>query len=160
MVGRLVYLGGIVPDAARLSPHLASRAEVGRVLLGSGVPVTVLQAAVIIGSGSASFEMLRYLSERLPAMVTPRWVHNRVQPIAVRDVLHYLVRAADLAPEVHGAYDIGGPDVLTYLEMMRCYAMVAGPAPAAGGPVPLLTRGYRPSGSTWSRRCRALLPSR
>ena len=89
-VGRIVYLGGIVPDGQRLSPHLASRAEVGRVLLGSGGPTTVLQAAVIIGSGSASFEMLRYLSERLPAMVTPRWVHNRVQPIAVRDVaLHY-----------------------------------------------------------------------
>ena len=138
-VGRIVYLGGIVPDGQRLSPHLASRAEVGRVLLGSGGPTTVLQAAVIIGSGSASFEMLRYLSERLPAMVTPRWVHNRVQPIAVRDVLHYLVRAAELAPDIHGAYDIGGPDVLSYLEMMRRYAVVAGLPRRLVIPVPVLT---------------------
>ena len=138
-IKRLVYLGGIVPDDDRLSPHLASRAEVGRVLLGSGVPVTVLQAAVIIGSGSASFEMLRYLTERLPGMVTPRWVHNRVQPIAVRDVLHYLVHAAELPAGVHGAYDIGGPDVLTYLEMMRRYAVVAGLPRRVVVPVPALT---------------------
>ncbi len=139
VVGRIVYLGGIVPDGRRLSPHLASRAEVGRILLGSDAPTTVLQAAVIIGSGSASFEMLRYLTERLPAMVTPRWVHNRVQPIAVRDVLHYLVRAAELAPHLHGAYDIGGPDVLTYLEMMRRYAVVAGLPRRVVIPVPVLT---------------------
>ncbi len=138
-VGRIVYLGGIVPDGQRLSPHLASRAEVGRILLASGVPATVMQAAIIIGSGSASFEMLRYLTERLPAMVTPRWVHNRVQPIAVRDVLHYLVSAAELAPDVHGAYDIGGPDVLTYLEMMRRYAVVAGLPRRVVMPVPVLT---------------------
>ena len=137
--GRLVYLGGIVPDDTHLSPHLASRAEVGRVFLEAAVPATVLQAAVIIGSGSASFEMLRYLTERLPVMVTPRWVHNRVQPIAVRDVLHYLVRAASLPPDVHGAYDIGGPDVLTYLEMMRRYAVVAELHHRIVVPVPVLT---------------------
>jgi uncharacterized protein YbjT (DUF2867 family) len=125
-VRRIAYLGGIVPDDTELSPHLASRAEVGRILLDSGVPAIVLQAAVIIGSGSASFEMLRYLTERLPAMVTPHWVRNRVQPIAVRDVLHYLVHSADLPEDVHGAFDIGGPDVLTYEEMMRRYAVVAG----------------------------------
>ncbi|WP_410580964.1 SDR family oxidoreductase [Amycolatopsis sp. lyj-108] len=136
---RLVYLGGIVPDDEELSPHLASRAEVGRVLLDSGVPAVVLQAAVIIGSGSASFEMLRYLTERLPAMITPRWVHNRIQPIAIRDVLHYLVHAADLPPEVNGAFDIGGPDVLTYLDMMRRYAVVAGLPRRAVVPVPVLT---------------------
>ncbi|WP_340681655.1 SDR family oxidoreductase [Amycolatopsis coloradensis] len=136
---RLVYLGGIVPDDEELSPHLASRAEVGRVLLDSGVPALVLQAAVIIGSGSASFEMLRYLTERLPAMVTPRWVRNRIQPIAIRDVLHYLVHAADLPSEVNGAFDIGGPDVLTYLDMMRRYAVVAGLPRRAVVPVPVLT---------------------
>ena len=80
-VGRVVYLGGIVPgDGSGLSPHLRSRAEVGNILLGGGVPVAVLQAAVIIGSGSASFEMLRYLTERLPVMVTPKWVETRIQP--------------------------------------------------------------------------------
>ncbi|MFI7119878.1 SDR family oxidoreductase [Amycolatopsis sp. NPDC049868] len=136
---RLVYLGGIVPDDEELSPHLASRAEVGRVLLESGVPAIVLQAAVIIGSGSASFEMLRYLTERLPAMVTPRWVRNRIQPIAIRDVLHYLVHAAELPSEVNGAFDIGGPDVLTYLDMMRRYAVVAGLPRRAVVPVPVLT---------------------
>ena len=86
-VRRIVYLGGISPAGGQLSPHLASREEVGSILLGSGVPTVVLRAAVVIGSGSASFEMLRYLTERLPAMVTPRWVRTRVQPIAVRDVL-------------------------------------------------------------------------
>jgi len=136
---RLVYLGGIVPDDEELSPHLASRAEVGRVLLDSGVPAIVLQAAVIIGSGSASFEMLRYLTERLPAMVTPRWVRNRIQPIAIRDVLHYLVHAAELPSEVNGAFDIGGPDVLSYLDMMRRYAVVAGLPRRAVVPVPVLT---------------------
>src|SRR5271157_1625933 len=91
-VQRIVYLGGIISgQAGKLSPHLRSRAEVGDILLASGVPTVALQAAVIIGSGSASFEMLRYLTERLPAMVTPQWVDTRIQPIAVRDVLYYLV---------------------------------------------------------------------
>jgi Protein of unknown function (DUF2867) len=99
----------------------------------------VLRAAVIIGSGSASFEMLRYLTERLPAMVTPRWVHNRVQPIAVRDVLHYLTRAATLPSEVNRGFDIGGPDVLSYLDMMRRYAVVAGLPRRLVIPVPVLT---------------------
>ena len=97
-----------------------------RILLDSGVPTVVLRAAVIIGSGSASFEMLRYLTERLPVMVTPRWVKNRIQPIAVRDVLRYLIAAAELPAEVNRGFDIGGPDVLTYLEMMQRYARVAG----------------------------------
>ncbi|GLZ15005.1 NAD(P)-dependent oxidoreductase [Actinomadura sp. NBRC 104425] len=137
-VGRLVYLGGMTP-ADRLSPHLESRAEVGRILLDSGVPTIWLRAAVIIGSGSASFEMLRYLTERLPVMVTPRWVRTRIQPIAVRDVLHYLVACADLPPEVSGAFDIGGPDVLTYRDMMRRYAVAAGLRPRLIIPVPVLS---------------------
>ncbi len=139
-VRRIVYLGGISPTGQRLSPHLASRAEVGRILLDSGVPTVVLQAAIIIGSGSASFEMLRYLSERLPVMVTPRWVHNHVQPIAVRDVLHYLAHAGELLPDtMNRGFDIGGPDVLTYLEMMRRYATVADLPRRLVLPVPLLT---------------------
>ncbi|WP_416902626.1 SDR family oxidoreductase [Micromonospora echinospora] len=126
-VRRIVYLGGPEPAAdTRPSPHLRSRSEVGRILLASGVPTAVLRAAVIIGSGSASFEMLRHLTERLPVMVTPRWVRNRIQPIAIRDVLHYLVAAVDLPPEVDRAFDVGGPDVLTFTEMMQRYAAVAG----------------------------------
>ncbi|MCR6646944.1 MAG: SDR family oxidoreductase [Cellulomonas sp.] len=125
-VGRLVYLGGLTPDDEELSAHLASRAEVGEILLASGVPTTVLRAAVILGSGSASFEMMRYLTERLPAMTVPRWVDNRIQPIAIRDVLRYLVGAAAMPADVNRAFDIGGPDVLTYRDMMQRYAQVAG----------------------------------
>ena len=138
-VGRIVYLGGLSPEEGELSAHLRSRNEVGDVLLGSGVPTVVLQAAVILGSGSASFEMLRYLTERLPAMITPRWVRTRIQPIAVRDVLRYLVEVATLPPEVSRRFDIGGPEVLTYVEMMQRYAAVAGLRRRVIVPVPLLT---------------------
>ena len=138
-VRRIVYLGGLTPDDERLSAHLASRAEVGEILLGSGVPTIVLRAAVIIGSGSASFEMLRYLTERLPAMVTPRWVNSLVQPIAVRDVVHYLTAAAAVPDELNRAFDIGGPDVFSYREMMRRYARVAGLPRRLVVPVPVLT---------------------
>jgi uncharacterized protein YbjT (DUF2867 family) len=127
-VSRIVYLGGILPrrDGRPLSAHLASRAEVGRILRESGVPTVELRAAVVLGSGSASFEMLRYLTENLPVMITPRWVRNRIQPIAVRDVLHYLVGAATAPGRINDAFDIGGPEVLTYLDMLRRYAAVAG----------------------------------
>lgn len=138
-VQRIVYLGGLVPERVPLSRHIASRAEVGEIFRKSGVPTAELRAAVIIGSGSASFEMLRYLSERLPAMITPRWVHNRIQPIAVRDVLYYLVRSAQLPADVNRSFDIGGPDVLTYLTMMREYAAVAGLPHRLVLPVPVLT---------------------
>ncbi|WP_166612537.1 SDR family oxidoreductase [Kineococcus indalonis] len=125
-VGRVVYLGGLYPEGEELSTHMESRREVGEILLDSPVPTTVLRAAVILGSGSASFEMMRHLTERLPAMVCPKWVGNRIQPIAVRDVLRYLVGSADMPADVDRAFDIGGPDVLTYLDMMRGYAEVAG----------------------------------
>lgn len=126
-VARIVYLGGPEPaPGERTSAHLRSRAEVARILLAGEVPAVVLRAPVIIGSGSASFEMLRYLTERLPIMVTPRWVTSRIQPIAIRDVLHYLVGAATLPPDVRRGFDIGGADVLTYGEMMQRYARVAG----------------------------------
>src|SRR5215210_1460274 len=125
-VGRLVYLSGLAPEGEELSKHLRSRAEVADILLASGVPTAVLRAAVILGSGSASFEMLRYLTERLPVMITPRWVQSRIQPIAIRDVLRYLVGSASMPADVNRAFDIGGPDVLTYREMMQRYAAVAG----------------------------------
>ncbi|MFF8835616.1 SDR family oxidoreductase [Streptomyces sp. NPDC015130] len=141
-VRRIVYLGGLTPAGRpdeELSPHLRSRAEVGRILLESGVPTTVLRAAVVIGSGSASFEMLRYLTERLPVMVTPSWVGTRVQPIAVRDVLRYLVGSARMPADVSRTFDIGGPDVLTYREMMERYATVARLPRRLILPVPMLT---------------------
>ncbi|MFB7512379.1 SDR family oxidoreductase [Streptomyces sp. NPDC056144] len=141
-VRRIVYLGGLVPEGvpeSELSPHLRSRTEVGRILLDSGVPTAVLRAAVVIGSGSASFEMLRYLTERLPVMVTPSWVGTRVQPIAVRDVLRYLVGSADLPSDVNRTFDVGGPDVLTYRQMMVRYAEVAGLRKRLIVSVPVLT---------------------
>lgn len=140
-VSRIVYLSGLVPEDEELSPHLRSREEVGEILLASGVPTTVLQAAVIIGSGGASFEMLRYLTERLPVMTTPVWVQTRIQPIAVRDVLYYLVQAASLPAEVNRAFDVGGPDVLTYEQMMQRYAAVVGLPKRRILRVPLLTPG-------------------
>lgn len=136
--GRVVYLGGLA-SGGKVSPHLRSRNEVGEILLAGEVPAIVLRAAVIIGSGSASFEMLRYLTERLPAMVTPHWVDTRIQPIAIRDVLRYLAACAVLPAGTSGTFDIGGPDVLTYREMMRRYAAVAGLNHRIVFGVPILT---------------------
>ena len=139
-VGRIVYLGGMLSgQEGDLSPHLRSRAQVGDILLDSGVPTAALQAAVIIGSGSASFEMLRYLTERLPAMITPKWVDTRIQPIAVRDVLRYLVGAAALPEDVNRRFDIAGPDVVTYAEMMQRYAKAAKLPPRLLMPVKVLS---------------------
>jgi uncharacterized protein YbjT (DUF2867 family) len=125
-VKRIVYLGGLHPVEGRLSEHLESRKRVGEILLASGVPTIALQAGVIIGSGSTSFEMVRHLTDVLPYMPAPRWVRNRIQPIAVRDVLYYLVHAASVPSEVNRAFDIGGPDVLRYGQMMNGYALEAG----------------------------------
>ncbi|AKU17253.1 NAD(P)H-binding protein [Luteipulveratus mongoliensis] len=125
-VERIVYLGGLHPAGQDLSEHLASRADVGQVFLDGEVPAVVLQAAILIGSGSASFEMLRHLTHRLPVMLTPRWVRSRIQPIAIDDVLHYLVGAADLPSTVNRTFDVGGPDVLTYQQMIEGFADVAG----------------------------------
>ena len=137
-VGRIVYLSGLHPDGP-LSDHLASRVEVGDLLMASGVPTAVLQAAVILGSGSASFEMLRHLTHRLPVMVAPKWLNNRIQPIAVRDVLHYLAAVADLPPEVNRTFDIGGPDILTYREMIQRYARITDHGGRLIYTVPVLT---------------------
>lgn len=123
-VSRIIYLGGLGNPEANLSTHLRSRQQTGEVLRQSGVPVTEFRAAVIVGSGSASFEMIRYLTERLPIMITPRWVSTKVQPIGIRDVLDYLVKTLDM-PESEGQIiEIGGEDVLTYGEMMIGYAQV------------------------------------
>lgn len=124
-VGHIIYLGGLGDPSSDLSEHLASRQEVGAELARHGVPVTEFRAAIIIGSGSASFELLRSLVERLPVMVTPRWVRTLGQPIAIRDVLDYLLEAAD-HPERAGIVEIGGPDVLSYAEMMHTYARLRG----------------------------------
>jgi uncharacterized protein YbjT (DUF2867 family) len=139
---RVVYLGGLGEIDKDTSTHLRSRAEVAEILKTGPVPATVLRAAVIIGSGSASFEMLRHLVEKLPVMVTPRWVDTRVQPIAIRDVLRYLVGViADRGDTVDHDFDIGGPEVLTYLEMMQVYAQVAGLPKRLVVKVPVLTPG-------------------
>lgn len=124
-VKHIVYLGGLGDPASGLSAHLASRQETGAELTSHGVPVTEFRAAVIIGSGSASFELLRSLVEHLPVMVTPRWVRTLCQPIAIRDVLDYL-RGAAGHPERAGVVEIGGPDVLSYAEMMETYARLRG----------------------------------
>lgn len=137
-VSRIVYLGGLHPDG-ELSPHLRSRAEVGRILLESGVPTAALQAGVVIGSGSTSFEMVRHLTDVLPYMPAPQWVRNFIQPIAVRDVLYYLVECATLPHEVNRTFDIGGPNVLRYGQMMNGYALEAGLKQRPIAALPVLT---------------------
>jgi len=137
-VRRLVYLGGLGDPGADLSHHLRSRQETGRALREAGVPVTEFRAAVVVGSGSISFEMIRYLTERLPVMVCPQWVYTRVQPIAVDDLLHYLVAALDVPASAGSVVEIGGADVLTYGEMMLGYADARGLRRRLQ-PVPVLT---------------------
>ncbi|WP_238419585.1 NAD(P)H-binding protein [Gordonia sp. 'Campus'] len=138
-VSRIVYLGGLHPTGTELSEHLASRAEVGDILIDSSIETVALQAGTLIGSGSASFELIRHLTERLPAMTTPRWVHNKIQPIAVDDALHYLVEAATASVPSSRTWDIGGPDVLEYGDMMQVYAEVAGLRPRVMVVLPYLT---------------------
>ena len=125
-VRRIVYLGGLGDDADELSAHLRSRRQVERLLGEGGVPVTVLRAGIVIGHGGVSWEMTRQLVAHLPAMITPRWVHTRTQPIAVADVVRYLVGVLE-APEAEGrAFDVGGPEVLEYLEMLTRVAEIQG----------------------------------
>ena len=124
-VKQIVYLGGIANEEKQ-SKHLASRARTGEELRSTSVPVMELRAGIIIGSGSASFEMLRHLTHRLPIMTTPKWVSNRTHPIAVRDVLWYLTHAAQLKEPISGIFDIGGPEVLSYAEMMQKFAECSG----------------------------------
>ncbi|WP_405164265.1 NAD(P)H-binding protein [Nocardia sp. NBC_01499] len=137
-VRRIIYLGGLGADADDLSAHLRSRREVEGLLAAAGVPVTTLRAGIIVGHGGISWEITRQLVEHLPAMVTPRWVHTRTQPIAVDDVVRYLVGVL-AKPETAGrAFDIGGPDVLEYVDMLRRVAKIEG-RPFVVMPVPLLS---------------------
>ena len=138
-MGRIIYLGGLGETGPDLSEHLSSRREVESALASTGVPVTVLRAAMIIGSGSASFEILRYLVERLPVMITPKWVSTPCQPIAVRNVIGYLAGVLAV-PETAGAvFDIGGPEALRYSDIMRIMAEELGLKRRWIIPVPVLT---------------------
>lgn len=123
---RIIYLGGLAADEGPLSEHLSSRRRVEEILRGSGVPVTVLRASIIVGSGSASFEIIRDLAEKLPVLITPRWVHTHCQPIAIRNVLDYLTAILDHPETAQGSYDIGGPEVMSYLDLIKGYCDVRG----------------------------------
>ncbi len=137
---QIIYLGGLgAEDDPKLSEHLHSRHEVGRILLQGPVPATVLKAAMILGSGSASFEMLRYLVDRLPVMITPRWVQTPVQPISIVNVLEYLEGCLGLEAAKGKAFDIGGPEILTYRDLIHIYAELAGLPKRKIIPVPVLT---------------------
>ena len=125
-VQRIIYLGGIEPKSENLSKHMASRLETGKHLRAGSVPVTEFRAAVIVGSGSLSFELIRYLTERLPVLITPQWVHTPTQPIAIRNVLQYLTQALRVPKSTGRIIEIGGEDVLTYGDMFRIYAQVRG----------------------------------
>lgn len=138
-VGRIVYLGGLGDDSSNLSAHLRSRHDVGAVLADGPIETVELRAAVVIGTGSASFEMLRYLTEVLPVMVTPKWVDTLCQPISIRDVLRYLVAVIEEPGPLAGILEIGGPDVVSYAEMMAVYAQQAGLKKRRLIPVPVLT---------------------
>lgn len=138
-VGRIIYLGGLGETGDQLSEHLSSRCEVEQQLKSGPAPVTVLRAAMIIGSGSASFEILRYLVERLPIMVTPRWVKTQCQPIAIRDALYYLATCLEVPETMGRTIDIGGSDVVTYRELMDVMAAQLGLRRRLVIPVPLLT---------------------
>ena len=122
----IIYLGGLGDPQSDLSPHLRSRHATGAALREAGVPVTEFRAAVIVGSGSLSFEMIRYLTERLPVMICPKWVFTRIQPIAIRNVLDYLVAALDCPASIGRILEIGGQDVITYSGMMTGYAQARG----------------------------------
>jgi len=125
-IKRIIYLGGLGDPQENLSEHLKSRQETGKVLAEGGVPVTEFRAAIIVGSGSISFEMIRYLTERLPVMVCPRWVYTRVQPIAISDLLVYLTAALEVEESVGRVVEIGGAEITTYGDMMLGYARERG----------------------------------
>lgn len=137
-VRKIVYLGGLGDPAAELSDHLRSRQETGIALQSAGVPVLEFRAGVIVGAGSASFEMIRYLTERVPIMISPRWVYTRTQPISIGNILDYLVAAIELPQDGNLVIEIGGPQVLTYEDMLRGYAAIRG-LKRAIIPVPVLT---------------------
>ncbi len=126
-VERIIYLGGLGENqkGQKLSKHLQSRLEVANILKSCSIPVTILRAAIIIGTGSASFEMMRYLTDRLPVMITPRWLRTKNQPIAVKNVLTYLLQVINIPETIGETFDIGGPDIITYKQFMESYIEVA-----------------------------------
>ena len=134
----LIYLGGLGSDEEELSAHLRSRHEVGDILRQSGLPVVEFRAAAVIGSGSASFELIRALVERLPVMFTPRWCKGKTQPIGIDDLLDYLVEALRIPTSKYRMYELGGADQVSYADMMRAYGRQRGLAPRII-PVPVLT---------------------
>jgi uncharacterized protein YbjT (DUF2867 family) len=154
-VRRIVYLSGLHPTG-ELSRHLHSRNAVGEILMKSGVETVVLQAGIVAGSGSASFEMIRHLTDRLPVMTTPKWVHNKIQPISIDDVLHYLAESAVAPVPDSRTYDVGGPDVLEYGDAMQIYAEEAGLRRRVIVALPLLT----PSIASWWVGLVTPIPSR
>jgi uncharacterized protein YbjT (DUF2867 family) len=125
-LGRIIYLGGLGDDGDDLSEHLRSRREVEHLLGSAGVPVTTLRAGIIIGHGGISWEITRQLVEHLPAMITPRWVRTRTQPIAVGDVIRYLVGVLEEPAAEGRTFEVGGPDVLAYVDMLRRVAVIEG----------------------------------
>ncbi len=137
-VKRIIYVGGLADETADLSKHLQSRQQTGNALRAAGVPVTEFRAAVIVGSGSLSFEMIRYLTERVPVMIAPRWVYTRTQPISIREVLEYLTAALTTPASSGKIIEIGGADVITYGDMMMIYAELRG-LKRWMVPVPVLT---------------------
>ena len=137
-VSRIIYLGGLGDTEDDLSEHLRSRREVEKLLGAGGVPVTVLRAGIIVGHGGISWEMTRQLVEHLPAMITPRWVHTKTQPIAAADVIRYLVGVLETPETLGRVFDIGGPDILEYLQLLRRVAAIEG-RPLLVLPVPLLS---------------------
>lgn len=139
-VGRIVYLGGLHPQGENMSEHLASRVRVGEILMDSGVPTAVLQAGVVIGDRSLSFQLLRHVTERVPAFVAPEWITNEITPIGARDIAFYLVAAADLPAEMNRTFDVGGPDSMPYVEMMQRYAEAVGLHRRPYFTAPIMTR--------------------
>ena len=138
-VRQIVYLGGLGADDGNLSPHLRSRREVEQILRESGIPVTVLRAAIVVGRGGVSWELTRQLVKNLPAMVVPKWVSTRTQPIALDDVVRYIVGVVDLPAAFGRTFEIGGPDQLTYLDMLQVAAEIATGSRVPIVRVPVLT---------------------
>ena len=139
-IERLIYLGGLHPENEEMSEHLASRVRVGEILMDSGVPTAVLQAGVVIGDGSLSFQLLRHVTERVPAFAAPAWITNEITPIGARDIAHYLVAAADLPEGLNRTFDVGGPDSMPYVDMMQRYADAVGLRRRPYFTAPIMTR--------------------
>ena len=138
-IERIIYLGGLGDEKEKLSKHLQSRIEVSKILDSCSIPVTTLRAAIIIGSGSAAFEMMRYLVNRLPIMITPKWLRTKNQPIAIRNVLKYLTDCIEVPETIGEVYDIGGPDIITYRQFMETYVEIMGLPKRLIFPIPFFT---------------------